>query len=172
MTFETSVFPKRPSWPWSFNPVNVFAIFQNFKCPDPAVTKWSDIKFENLQTYTFWLWDLVLKTIFDFFQSQIVKLLSGSPACEHKYLPFWLKTKIKFILFFEWTNKFIDTGFTIDCFYIKTKNCYCLKFSTLKVVFGRYLANWMYLQYIKQEFSLLNLLMAKSILIFLSDSKI
>lgn len=33
---EYSVFPNLPSSPWSFNPVNVFAIFQNFIWLIPA----------------------------------------------------------------------------------------------------------------------------------------
>lgn len=87
MTLDISVFPKRPSWPCNFSPVKVLAIFQNLICPEPAVTKWLDMNFENSQMCTSWVWDLVLKIIFEFFQSQIVRIKSELPPWEHKYVP-------------------------------------------------------------------------------------
>lgn len=95
ITSDISVLPNSPSWPWSFSPVNVWAIFQNFICPDPAVTKWPGINEDKLQMRTSWVCDFVVKIITDSFQSHTVSVLSGSPPCEHKYWPFLLKKEKK-----------------------------------------------------------------------------
>ena len=71
-TSDYSILPNFPSWPFNFRPVKVFWIFQNLMWPIPDEVRMMSSYLENLAWNTSRLLAFAFKTIYCFFQSQMV----------------------------------------------------------------------------------------------------